>query len=167
MSWHDFGLPIVVLAVGLMFGLVVALRARGGIGGQTRARLRALLHSRKEELIAKLVVLEHREDRDSDAWLAEVAPLREAAANCLRDLESLGEEVFPKASGGNRRRGLHLRWGLASFAALAGSVALMVYLVTDAETDRMRPIGERVAEAQEILETNPKDIEANNLVNYC
>ena len=166
MNWHDWGLPILVLTLGLVIGLVVAVRSRGGIGSASRTRLANLLSSRKEDLMAQLLVLEERADRGSEAWLSEVEPIRAEAADCLRDIEAIGMATETKNSSLRQTSRTQLRWTIGSILVLVLSVGLMLYLVQGSTTERVRPAGELFAEATEILDLNPNDLDANNRVSY-
>jgi len=193
MDWNTWGPPLLVLLLGVIVGLVVAMRTRPG-ASHARAADREALLARKEGLLEQLRALEA--DRGSltpAEWEGRREALLAEGADALRALDALevaagpldagavaGADASAGAAGASSRR---LGWavGVLAFFALLGVV------LTEASRPRAQggsmtgggpdeaaaaaagaPAPERpeVGAARAALAANPQDLAALNLLSY-
>lgn len=185
-DWAVWGPPLVVLLLGLVAGLVVALRARRG-GMEVAAGEEAALVARKEMLLEQVRAMEADRDKlapgefakRKDALVSEAALVLKALEELRADPEAV-EAGAPQSESSPRRGGI-----VAAYAA--GAVLLFAVLGAGlTEFTKPRPDGgsmtgggpsegsagpmaaltAEVAAAQETLAAEPENLEALNLVSY-
>jgi tetratricopeptide (TPR) repeat protein len=181
MSWEVWGPPLVVLLVGLVVGLVLALRARGGelpAGGGERAALRA----RKDMLMEQLRAMEADRDKlHADEYAARKGALVAEAALVLRTLEEAPTtDAAPARPPTPSRAGARVGWalGTVAFFALLG-VGLTEFSRPRGQGETMTggvgdgspapapaPVSPEVEAARATLLERPDDLDALNVVSY-
>ncbi len=106
MSWDVWGPPIIVLLLGVVAGLVVALRARGA-AVPVASGDRAALLARKEMLLEQIRAMEADKDKlDADAFRLRREALLVEATWVER---ALAEPTAPAAAAPAPRRGVRVR----------------------------------------------------------
>lgn len=185
-DWSVWGPPLVVLLLGLVVGLVVALRARRGGMGVAAGEEAALL-ARKEMLLEQVRSMEADRDKldatefsqRKDALVAEAALVLKALDELRADPE--GIEAAAESAGPTPRKGRML----AAYAA--GAVLLFAVLGAGlTEFTKPRPEGgsmtgggpaeggdgpmaalaAETAAAEATLASDPTNLEALNVVSY-
>lgn len=189
MDWNTWGPPLLVLLLGVIVGLVVAMRARPG-GSVARAADREALLARKEGLLEQLRALEADRGALTPAeWEARREGLLAEGAETLRALDALdalGPAAPPadaSAAGAPGAASRRLGWafGVLAFFALLGVV------LTEATRPRTEggsmtgggpdegaaaapaaaaPERPEVVAARAALAANPQDLAALNLLAY-
>lgn len=187
LDWNTWGPPLAVLGAGVIVGLVVAFRSRGGSAQERAADAgqseREALRARKTSLIEQIRVLDADMGKlDQAAFLAQREALVIEAAETLRQLDQLADTPAPAAppqaddAAGDRRA---LRAGLWVSLVVVFFGILGVYLT---ESTKNRASGdsitgntsatvaqqesEEVTAARAALAANPQDLEAINIITY-
>lgn len=125
LDWNTWGPPIVVLLLGLVVGLISALRVQSGRDSRP-VEVQVALAARKASLVEQL--REHDGDRhktDDSAWLVRREALLTEASDVLRQLEEGVPETAAEAPTTAGRK-VTLAWGgglLVFFGLAAGGVS--------------------------------------------
>lgn len=168
-DWNTWGPPIVVLLLGLVIGLVSALRVQGGRDARP-VEARAALLARKESLVEQL--REHQGDRskmDAAAWTARHEVLLAEAAEVLRALDQDSDQALVFETAAPAGRGLTMAW-VAGLVVFFGVAAGLVSRFASERADDMDapmagtadPFAAEAAAAEAHLAANPTDLDALN-----
>lgn len=186
-DWSVWGPPLVVLLLGLVAGLLVALRSRTG-GIQVAEGERAALLARKQMLVEQVRAMEADRDKlDEAEFAARRDALVSEAALVLKSLEELDAATdaiagaTPAPPPDTRRTGL--------FAAYAVGAVLLFAVLGAGLTEFSKPrqqggsmtgggpsegggggpvaaLSAEVEAANKTLETDPENLDALNVVSY-
>ncbi len=171
LDWNTWGPPIVVLLLGLVVGLVSALRVQPGRDSRP-TEARAALHARKDSLMEQL--REHDGDRhkmSAEAWKVRREVLMAEAILVLQELDAdlLGEAVLEPVPPANRKLAAAWALGLLTFFGLAaGGVSQFTSERQDSDmapaggANAVDPYAAELARAQAALEADPDDVAALN-----
>ena len=176
MNWDVWGAPIAVLAIGVVVGLVVALRSTG----QGRRDRKAELVAKKDALVDQLRSL--RADRvklADDEFERRWAILLDDAARALRDVEQWTEPVESAVTttgtpqGGRWAR--RAAWAVVVTVFFAGlGVTLQTAsherqegaTMTGGDLVSGSPLSKTIAELEAKVEADGQDIDALNQLSY-
>lgn len=174
MNWDVWGPPLVVLGAGATLGLAVAVRSARQ-GRSTGTGSVEAWSARKDQLLEQLRELEaDREKLDPAEYTARKSALVDQAAAALQAMERPEAEAAPSTLAPSRLTTLQkVSWaaGVAAFF-----VALGVGLQQNAKNraqgasmtggDQVAPVEADVEAARATLASNPKDIDALNVVTW-
>lgn len=187
-DWETWGPPAVVLVLGVIIGIVVALRARGEAPVDDKLAARESLLARKQTLLEQIRGLEGDRGRIPDAEVdAQRETLIAQAAKVLEDLDAL--ESAPSGSAAAASDAPPAAWGArAAWAAVVvGFFVVLGYGLTEATRPRsggtmtggteatgtvatgggaVSSVPPRVAAAQKAVAENPSDLGALNDLTY-
>lgn len=176
MNWDVWGAPFAVLAVGVVVGLVLALRSTG----QGRRDPKAELNAKKDALIDQLRSLRAdrvklSEDEFDERW----ARLLDAAARALRDIEEWRdpdavEPVVDGPSSGGRwpRRAAWAVVVTVFFAGLGVTLQTASHerqegaTMTGGDLVSGSPLSKTIAELEARVQADGQDIDALNQLSY-
>ncbi len=186
-GWETWGPPAVVLGVGVIIGLVVALRSRGEAPVDARAGARESLLAKKQTLLEEIRALEADRGRMPAAELdAQREALIARAARVLEELDAL--DAGPAAPTPVAGEGTRPAWGARAVwgVVVVGFFAILGYGLTEATRPRsgtmtggaqttgdvaqgggaVASVPPRLAAARKAVADRPGDLAALNELTY-
>ena len=176
MNWSVWGAPIAVLSVGVVVGLVLALRS----SGQGRRDPRAELEAKKDARIDQLRSLKaDRGKLSAEEYEQRWSVLMDEAARALRDVENWTESeeqvTQPPEAPQGRRWGRRAAWAVVVTVFFAGlGVTLQTAsherqegaTMTGGDLVSGSPLSKTLAELEARVQDNAEDIDALNQLAY-